>query len=82
MCISISLYQYGYMKGEGLGNTADRLKKLDKSKDEDQVIFHKIVQIYGFLIVTGASLAVEGHSARHLGGSGNPGTVLKHHLLH
>ena len=38
MCISISLYQYGYMKGEGLGNTADRLKKLDKSKDEDQVL--------------------------------------------
>ena len=26
------------MKGEGLGNTADRLKKLDKSKDEDQVL--------------------------------------------
>ena len=23
-------------KGEGLGNTADRLKKLDKSKEEDQ----------------------------------------------
>ena len=43
--ISVSIYQckrilvdqYGYTKGEGLGNTADRLKKLDKSKEEDQV---------------------------------------------
>ena len=34
----IYVYQYGKPKGEGLGNTADRLKKLDKSKDEDQVM--------------------------------------------
>ena len=41
--INITIYQcinnqYGKTKGEGLGNTADRLKKLDKSKDEDQVM--------------------------------------------
>ena len=36
-CKRIPVDQYGYTKGEGLGNTADRLKKLDKSKEEDQV---------------------------------------------
>ena len=32
-------------KGEGLGNTADRLKKLDKSKEEDQVRITSMLMI-------------------------------------
>jgi len=36
-CLQVLLEEVQKPLGEGLGNTADRLKKLDKSKDEDQV---------------------------------------------
>jgi len=36
-CLQVLLEEVQKPLGEGLGNTADRLKKLDKSKEEDQV---------------------------------------------